>query len=143
MHLERAYCVWNILWLYNALLLTCICFPKVLTIFLVNLNTHWAYKDCQFNNCFLVKIAGSFPFDALVQPEEICKALASVVAMVISCKYFQFPCHLPHPLFYHHFILPRRGPSLCVPNKSSFMDIVFARVVHNYMYVAAVQLFDV
>ena len=33
---------------------------------LVNLNTHWAYKDCQFNNCFLVKIAGSFPFGAVV-----------------------------------------------------------------------------
>ena len=41
----------------NALLLICIFFPKVLTIFLVNANTHWAYKDCQFNNCFLVKIA--------------------------------------------------------------------------------------
>ena len=50
---------------------------------------------------FLVKIAGSFPFGAVVQPEEICKALSSVVAMVI-CKYFQFPCHLlpPPPFFY-------------------------------------------
>ena len=38
----------------------------------------------------LVKIAGPFPFGAEVQPEEICKALASVVAMVISCKYNQF-----------------------------------------------------
>ena len=55
-----------------------------------NINTHSAYKDCQFNNCFLVKIAGPFPFGAVVEPEEICKALASVVAMVISCKYFQF-----------------------------------------------------
>ena len=54
------------------------------TIFLVNLNTHWAYKDCQFNKCLLVKIAGSFPFGVVVQPEEICKALASVVAMVMS-----------------------------------------------------------
>ena len=33
---------------------------------LVNLNTHWAYKDCQFNNFFLAKIAGSFPFGAVV-----------------------------------------------------------------------------
>ena len=32
---------------------------------------------------FLVKIAGSFPFGAVVQTEEICKSLASVVAMVI------------------------------------------------------------
>ena len=32
----------------------------MLTIFLVNANTHWAYKDCQFINCILVKIAGSF-----------------------------------------------------------------------------------
>ena len=53
----------------------------MLSIFLVNLNTHLAYKDCQFNNCFLVKIAGSFPFGAVVQPEEICKALASVVVI--------------------------------------------------------------
>ena len=45
----------------------CICFPKVLTIFLVNLNKHWAYKDCQFNNCILIfNIAGSFPFGAVV-----------------------------------------------------------------------------
>ena len=54
----------------------------MLSIFLVNLNTHWAYKECQFNKCFLVEIAGSFPFGAVVQPEEICKALANVVAMV-------------------------------------------------------------
>ena len=27
---------------------------------------------------YLVKIAGSFPFDAVVQPEEICIVLASV-----------------------------------------------------------------
>ena len=72
----------------------------MLTIFLVNLNTHWAYKDCQFNNCFLVKIVGSFPFGAVVQSEEIFKALASVVAMVITCKYFKFPCHSPPPLFF-------------------------------------------
>ena len=55
----------------------------MLTIFLVNLNTHWAYKDCQFNNCFLVKIAGLFPFGPVVQPGEICKALANVEAMVL------------------------------------------------------------
>ena len=79
----------------------------MLTIFLVDLNTHWAYKDCQFNNCFfLVKIAGSFPFGVVVQPEEICKALASVVAMVISCKCLVcrnlqacVPCQ-PLPAFY-------------------------------------------
>ena len=79
--------------------LICICFPIVLTIFLVNFFTYRAYKDCQFNNCFLVKIAGSFPFGAVVQQEENYKALASVVAMLISCKYFQLPCHSP-PLFY-------------------------------------------
>ena len=54
----------------------------MLTIFLVNLNTHWAYKECQFNECFLVKIAGSFSFGAVVQPEEICKTLANVVAIM-------------------------------------------------------------
>ena len=54
----------------------------MLTIFIVNLNTHWVYKDCQFNNFFLVKITGSFPFGAVVQPEEICKALASVVMKI-------------------------------------------------------------
>ena len=54
-------------------------------------------------NVFLVNIAGSFPFGAVVQPEKICKALASVVAMVISFKYFQFPCHSPPPppLFFY------------------------------------------
>ena len=92
------------------------------TIFPVNLNTHWAYKECQFNKCLSVKIACSFPFGAVVQPEEICKALANVVAMVLSCKYFQF--HVIHPpLFLKHFILPWRGPSLCMPNKSCFMDM--------------------
>ena len=34
-----------------------------------------------------------------------------------------------HFLFYIHFILPRRGPSLCMPTKSCFMDIVFATVL--------------
>ena len=113
----------------------------MLTIFLVNLNTLWAYKDYQFNNCFLVKIAGSFPFGALVQPEEICKALASVVAMVISCKYFQF--HVIHPLFFINTLFSpgEDHPSLCMPSKSCFMDIVFSTVVHNH--VAAVQLFCV
>ena len=50
----------------------------------------------------LVKIAGSFPFSDVVQPEEICKALASVVAMVISCKYFKFHViHPPSPFFFY------------------------------------------
>ena len=52
---------------------------------------------------FLVKIAGSFSFGSVVQPEEICKALASVVAMVISCKYSQFPRHSPPPPPPPHF----------------------------------------
>ena len=126
--------------------LICICFPKVLTIFLVNLNTHWAYKDCQLNNCFfLVKIACSFSFGAVVQPEEISKALASVVAMVISCKYFQFQCHSspppPPPIFFiNTFFSPGEDhPSACLTNH--VMDIVFATVMHNH--VAAVQLFGV
>ena len=60
----------------------------MLTIFLVNLNTQWAYKNCQFNNYFLVKNA-----DFLLVPwfnQEICKALASVVAMVIRGSFFMF-----------------------------------------------------
>ena len=73
----------------DALLLTCICFPKVLTIFLANANTHWTYKDRQFNNCFFwVKIAGSFHFGAVVHGIciYICKALRDCFTFIIMLK---------------------------------------------------------
>ena len=60
----------------------------MLTILLVNANTHWAYKDCQFNNCFLVKIAGSFPFGAVVQGTciYICEALRDCFTFISMLK---------------------------------------------------------
>ena len=78
-----------------------------------------ANKDCKVNKIFvfLVKIAGSFPFGAVVQPEEICKALASVVAMFISCKYFQFQCQSPPPPFINTLFSPGVDhPSACLTN---------------------------
>ena len=69
-----------------------------------------------------IKIAGSFPFGAVVQPEEICRALASVVAMDLSRKYFQSPCysHPPPPsLFFLTNTLFSPGedhPSACLTN---------------------------
>ena len=60
----------------------------MLTIFLVNANTYWAYKDCQFNNCFLVKIAGSFPFGAVVHGTcmYICEALRDCFTFISMLK---------------------------------------------------------
>ena len=60
----------------------------MLTIFLVNANTHWAYKDCQFNNCFLVKVAGSFPFGAVVHGTciYICEALRDCFTFISMLK---------------------------------------------------------
>ena len=60
----------------------------MLTIFLVNANTRWAYKDCQFNNCFLVKIAGSFLFGAVVHGTciYICEALRDCFTFISMLK---------------------------------------------------------
>ena len=60
----------------------------MLTIFLVNANTYWAYKDSQFNNCFLVKIAGSFPFGAVVYGTciYICEALRDCFTFISMLK---------------------------------------------------------
>ena len=62
----------------------------MLTIFLVNLNAHWAYKDCQFNNRILiVKIAGSFPFGAVVHGTciYICEALRDCFTFISMLKF--------------------------------------------------------
>ena len=61
----------------------------MLTIFLANANTHWAYKDRQFNNCFFfVKIAGSFLFGAVVHGSciYICEALRDCFTFIIMLK---------------------------------------------------------
>ena len=60
----------------------------MLTIFLANANTHWAYKDRQFNNCFFVKIAGSFLFGVVVHGTciYICEALRDCFTFIIMLK---------------------------------------------------------
>ena len=62
----------------------------MLTIFLANANTHWAYKDQQFNNCFFffVKITGSFLFGAVVHGTciYICEALWDCFTFIIMLK---------------------------------------------------------